>query len=166
MLFRSDSTTLLEQLTAFRQRREHFALVVDEYGALQGVVTLEDILEEIVGDIADEHDVAVAGVRPQADGSYVVDGAVRTNIPAALATWALLSAGLVVFVLPRAGQSLPAAALFGALFGFLVYGVYDATNMAVLRGWPLSVAVVDVCWGALLCGGCAAVLQALSRMLP
>lgn len=96
----------------------------------------------------------------------VVDGAVRTNIPAALATWALLSAGLVVFVLPRAGQSLPAAALFGALFGFLVYGVYDATNMAVLRGWPLSVAVVDVCWGALLCGGCAAVLQALSRMLP
>ncbi len=74
--FIPDSTTLLEQLTAFRQRREHFALVVDEYGALQGVVTLEDILEEIVGDIADEHDVAVAGVRPQADGSYVVDGAV------------------------------------------------------------------------------------------
>lgn len=96
----------------------------------------------------------------------VVDGAVRTNIPAALATWALLSAGLVVFVLPRAGQSLPSALLFGALFGFLVYGVYDATNMAVLRGWPLSVAVVDVCWGALLCGGCTAVLQALSRMLP
>ncbi|MEW5727340.1 MAG: HlyC/CorC family transporter [Pseudomonadota bacterium] len=74
--FIPDSTTLLEQLTAFRQRREHFALVVDEYGALQGVVTLEDILEEIVGDIADEHDVAVAGVRPQSDGSYVVDGSV------------------------------------------------------------------------------------------
>ncbi|HSV28249.1 MAG TPA: transporter associated domain-containing protein, partial [Candidatus Omnitrophota bacterium] len=74
--FIPDSTTLLEQLTAFRTRREHFALVVDEYGALQGVVTLEDILEEIVGDIADEHDVAVAGVRPQADGSYVVDGSV------------------------------------------------------------------------------------------
>ncbi|NLV41690.1 MAG: DUF2177 family protein [Candidatus Hydrogenedentes bacterium] len=96
----------------------------------------------------------------------VVDGAVRTNIPAALATWALLSAGLVVFVLPRAGQSLPAALLFGSLFGLLVYGVYDATNMAVLRGWPLSVAVVDVCWGTLLCGGCAAALHALSRLLP
>jgi len=74
--FIPDSTTLQEQLQAFRQRREHFALVVDEYGSLMGVVTLEDILEEIVGDIADEHDVAVAGVRPQSDGSYIVDGSV------------------------------------------------------------------------------------------
>lgn len=74
--FIPDSTTLLEQLQAFRTRREHFALVVDEYGALMGVVTLEDILEEIVGDISDEHDVAVAGVRPQPDGSFVVDGGV------------------------------------------------------------------------------------------
>ncbi|RAU21959.1 hypothetical protein CU669_09645 [Paramagnetospirillum kuznetsovii] len=74
--FIPDSTTLQEQLQAFRQRREHFALVVDEYGSLMGVVTLEDILEEIVGDIADEHDEAVAGVRPQSDGSYIVDGSV------------------------------------------------------------------------------------------
>ncbi|KIL99772.1 Co2 transporter containing CBS domains [Paramagnetospirillum magnetotacticum MS-1] len=74
--FIPDSTTLLEQLQAFRSRREHFALVVDEYGTLMGVVTLEDILEEIVGDIVDEHDVAVAGVRPQSDGSYIVDGSV------------------------------------------------------------------------------------------
>ncbi|CAA7622002.1 Mg2+ and Co2+ transporter CorB [Magnetospirillum sp. LM-5] len=74
--FIPDSTTLLEQLRAFRERREHFALVVDEYGALMGVVTLEDILEEIVGDITDEHDVAVAGVHPQEGGDYVVDGGV------------------------------------------------------------------------------------------
>ncbi|MBC7907353.1 MAG: HlyC/CorC family transporter [Rhodospirillaceae bacterium] len=74
--FIPDSTTLLEQLTAFRKRREHFALVVDEYGALMGIVTLEDILEEIVGDISDEHDIAVAGVRPQTNGSFVVDGTV------------------------------------------------------------------------------------------
>jgi Mg2+/Co2+ transporter CorB len=74
--FIPDSTTLQEQLQAFRQRREHFALVVDEYGSLMGVVTLEDILEEIVGDIADEHDVAVAGVRPQSDGTYIIDGSV------------------------------------------------------------------------------------------
>ncbi len=74
--FIPDTTTLLDQLRAFRARREHFALVVDEYGTLQGVVTLEDILEEIVGDITDEHDVPVAGVRPQPNGSYVVDGTV------------------------------------------------------------------------------------------
>ncbi|GAB3127707.1 HlyC/CorC family transporter [Novispirillum itersonii] len=74
--FVPDSTRLLDQLNAFRSRREHFALVIDEYGTLQGVVTLEDILEEIVGDITDEHDVTVSGVRPQPDGSYIIDGSV------------------------------------------------------------------------------------------
>lgn len=74
--FIPESTDLLDQLHAFRQRREHFSVVVDEYGALMGIVTLEDILEEIVGDISDEHDVTVRGVRPQADGSYIVDGSV------------------------------------------------------------------------------------------
>lgn len=74
--FIPESTDLLDQLHAFRARREHFSLVVDEYGALLGIVTLEDILEEIVGDITDEHDIAIRGVRPQEDGSYVVDGSV------------------------------------------------------------------------------------------
>jgi Mg2+/Co2+ transporter CorB len=74
--FIPESTDLLEQLAVFRTRREHFAMVVDEYGALQGIVTLEDILEEIVGEISDEHDITVKGVRPQADGSYIVDGSV------------------------------------------------------------------------------------------
>ena len=72
--FIPDSTSLLDQLLAFRERREHFAVVVDEYGALMGIVTLEDILEEIVGEIDDEHDAVVSGVRPQIDGSYIVDG--------------------------------------------------------------------------------------------
>jgi Mg2+/Co2+ transporter CorB len=73
--FVPDTTTLEEQLHAFRDRREHFALVVDEYGVLQGLVTLEDILEEIFGDIAEEHDQHIPeGIRPQADGSYNVDG--------------------------------------------------------------------------------------------
>ncbi len=74
--FIPETTTLLDQLRAFRARHEHFAVVVDEYGSLMGIVTLEDILEEIVGDITDEHDVAVAGVRPQPDGSFIVDGTV------------------------------------------------------------------------------------------
>ncbi|MCZ6763710.1 MAG: HlyC/CorC family transporter [Alphaproteobacteria bacterium] len=74
--FIPESTSLHNQLHAFRRRREHFAVVVDEYGALMGVVTLEDILEEIVGEIDDEHDLPVAGVRQERDGSFVIDGTV------------------------------------------------------------------------------------------
>lgn len=72
--FIPESTTLLDQLEAFRRRREHFAIVVDEYGAFLGIVTLEDILEEIVGDIAERHEFQVPGVRPAPDGSYIIDG--------------------------------------------------------------------------------------------
>ena len=74
--FIPDTTTLIQQLQAFRRRRTHIALVVDEYGALMGMVTLEDVLEEIVGDITDEHDIAYTGVRASPDGSYTVNGTV------------------------------------------------------------------------------------------
>lgn len=74
--FVPDATNLKDQLNAFLRRKVHFAVVVDEYGEVQGIVTLEDILEEIVGDISDEHDLEIQGVRQEADGSIVVDGAV------------------------------------------------------------------------------------------
>jgi Mg2+/Co2+ transporter CorB len=67
--FVPDLRPLSEQLAAFRRRKSPFALVVDEYGEVMGLVTLEDILEEIVGDISDEHEVVLSGVRPQPDGS-------------------------------------------------------------------------------------------------
>ncbi|GAA5539551.1 HlyC/CorC family transporter [Ochrobactrum soli] len=72
--FVPDTTTLQDQLNAFLRRKAHIAIVVDEYGDVQGLVTLEDILEEIVGDIADEHDIDMQGVRLQPDGSVIVDG--------------------------------------------------------------------------------------------
>jgi len=74
--FVPETTTLKEQLNAFLERKAHFALVVDEYGDIQGLVTLEDILEEIVGDIADEHDFEVPGVKTLADGSAQLEGTV------------------------------------------------------------------------------------------
>ncbi|MDJ0947939.1 MAG: HlyC/CorC family transporter [Alphaproteobacteria bacterium] len=112
--FVPESTSLLDQLHAFRERHEHFALVVDEYGALMGVVTLEDILEEIVGDIADETDVPVRGVRPQPDGSYIVDGWVTIRDLNRQYDWSLPDedavtvAGLVMHearTIPEVGQS-------------------------------------------------------------
>ena len=72
--FVPETTSLREQLSAFLAGRSHFALVVDEYGSLMGLVTLEDVLEEIVGDIRDEHDAITHGIRLQSNGSYLVNG--------------------------------------------------------------------------------------------
>jgi Mg2+/Co2+ transporter CorB len=109
-----DTMPLAEQLKAFRYRKTPFALVVDEYGELEGLVTLQDIVAEIVGDITDEHDIAVPGVRPLPDGSVNVDGAVPVrdlnramdwNIPDDEAT---TIAGVVIHEarsIPEPGQS-------------------------------------------------------------
>ena len=112
--FVPDTTPLGEQLKAFRRRKTPFALVVDEYGEVMGLVTLEDILEEIVGDIEDEHDVAVPGVTPQLDGSVNVDGGVPIRDLNRAMDWSLPDqeattiAGLVIHEarsIPEAGQS-------------------------------------------------------------
>jgi CBS domain containing-hemolysin-like protein len=112
--FVPDTTTLTDQLNAFLKRKAHFALVVDEYGDVQGLVTLEDIIEEIVGDIADEHDVEIQGVRPQPDGSVNVDGSVAIRDINRAMSWdlpdeeATTVAGLVIHearIIPEAGQA-------------------------------------------------------------
>ena len=112
--FIPDTTKVKDQLNAFLKRRNHFALIVDEYGALMGLVTLEDILEEIVGDISDEHDFAVEGVRVQPDGSVHVDGSVTIRDLNRAMEWDLPDdewvtvAGLVIHeaqTIPDAGQT-------------------------------------------------------------
>ncbi|MEH0075683.1 HlyC/CorC family transporter [Pannonibacter sp. Pt2] len=87
--FVPDTTSLQDQLNAFLKRKSHFAFVIDEYGEVMGIVTLEDIIEEIVGEIADEHDVELSGVRPQADGSVIVDGSVPIRDLNRANDWAL-----------------------------------------------------------------------------
>ncbi|MEN0078320.1 MAG: HlyC/CorC family transporter, partial [Pseudomonadota bacterium] len=111
--FIPETTSVQDQLDQFLSKRNHFSLVVDEYGALQGLVTLEDILEEIVGDIRDEHDATVQGVRPQPDGSVNVDGWVPIRDLNRARGWelpdegAVTVAGLVIHgaqTIPEPGQ--------------------------------------------------------------
>ncbi len=111
--FVPDTRPLNEQLTAFLRRKTHFAIVVDEYGEVQGLITLEDIIEEIVGDIKDEFDAVATGVRKQADGSYNIEGAVPLRDLNRSFDWQLPDeeattvAGLVIHearMIPDAGQ--------------------------------------------------------------
>jgi Mg2+/Co2+ transporter CorB len=115
--FIPETTSLKDQLAAFLKRHTHFALVVDEYGALQGLVTLEDILEEIVGEIEDEHDVVLPGVKPAADGSVTVEGSVTIRDLNRAMNWdlpdeeAVTVAGLLIHEtrrIPEAGQTFTA----------------------------------------------------------
>lgn len=113
--FVPEATTLYDQLQAFKARKEHFAVVVDEYGSYMGIVTLEDILEEIVGEIDDEHDETVVGVRKQTNGTYLIDGDVTIRDLRREFDWNLPDdgdystlAGLIIHeaqTVPEAGQS-------------------------------------------------------------
>ena len=111
--FAPETTLLLDQLEIFKTRREHFAVVVDEYGDFRGIVTLEDILEEIVGEIDDETDISVKGVKTQPDGSFIIDGSVTIRDLNRSLSWNLPDqnantiAGLVLYeskTIPEPGQ--------------------------------------------------------------
>ncbi len=112
--FVPETTSAVKQLRAFQQKREHFALVVDEYGSLMGVVSLEDILEEIVGDIQDEYDEELEGVNRAKDGSAIVRGDVAIRDLNRAMDWKLPDdegpvtiAGLVIHesqTIPNTGQ--------------------------------------------------------------
>jgi Mg2+/Co2+ transporter CorB len=109
-----DTRQISDQLNAFLRRKTHFALVVDEYGEVMGLITLEDILEEIVGDIVDEHDAMASGVRRHPDGSFTIDGTAPIRDLNRALDWELPDdeattlAGLVVHearMIPNPGQA-------------------------------------------------------------
>lgn len=112
--FVPETTSVVRQLRAFQSKREHFALVVDEYGALMGVLTLEDILEEIVGDIQDEYDEDIAGMTRLKDGSITAAGDLHIRDVNRAMDWSLPDeeavtiAGLVIHesrTIPEVGQT-------------------------------------------------------------
>jgi Mg2+/Co2+ transporter CorB len=111
--FVPDSTSVKDQLNQFLKKKAQLALVVDEYGEVQGLITLEDILEEIVGQITDEHDTQESHIRPQADGTVNVDGIVAIRDLNRQMDWdlpdeeATTIAGLVIHeaqTIPEPGQ--------------------------------------------------------------
>ncbi|MEJ6394692.1 HlyC/CorC family transporter [Gymnodinialimonas sp. 2305UL16-5] len=119
--FVPETTTLDDQMRQFLRRHTHFALVVDEYGALRGLITLEDILEEIVGEITDEFDVEDAQVlRPDGAGNYLIDGGMTIRDLNRAADWALPDeeantvAGLVI----HEAQTIPVPGQCFAFHGF------------------------------------------------
>jgi Mg2+/Co2+ transporter CorB len=139
--FVPDVRPLSEQLKAFRRRKTPFALVVDEYGEVMGLVTLEDILEEIVGDITDEHDVVVPGVRPQPDGSVNVDGGVPIRDLNRAMEWSLPDdeattvAGLVI----HEARSIPEPGQVFTFHGFRFRVLRrDRNRITALRLTPLQ----------------------------
>ena len=101
--FVPDTTSMKDQLAAFLRRNTHFAVVVDEYGEVQGMITMQDILEEVLGDISDDHQPDLSGVRKEADGSIVVDGSVSIRDLNRAMGWSLPDedattiAGLVIY---------------------------------------------------------------------
>ena len=92
----------------------------------------------------------------------LADGGIAPNWPAALVVYALLGTGIALFVIPRAA-TVSLAALYGALFGLVVYGVYDLTNYSTLRQWPFVLTLADVAWGTAATAACSAIVRITVR---
>jgi uncharacterized membrane protein len=92
----------------------------------------------------------------------LADGGIAPNWPAAFVVYILLGTGIALFVIPRA-PTVSLAAAYGALFGLVVYGVYDFTNYSTLRQWPFALTLADVAWGTVASAACAAVVRSLAR---
>ena len=90
------------------------------------------------------------------------DGGIAPNWPAAFVVYAMLGLGIAAFVMPRA-ETVSAAAAYGALFGLVVYGVYDFTNYSTLRQWPFALTLADVAWGAVASAAAASVVRFVAR---
>ncbi|MBT4541320.1 DUF2177 family protein [Candidatus Woesearchaeota archaeon] len=99
--------------------------------------------------------------------AFRADGSMQVNIVAALCVWAVMVIGLLIFVLPRlslqgwGGDAL----LYGALFGFVSYAIYDLTNFATLNNWPAKLVVLDVAWGTFVCALTSFVMNHLAKWL-
>ena len=78
-LYTTGSTQISQLLRTLREQHHHMAVVVDEYGGTEGIITLEDILEELVGEIWDEHDEVTEDFRKQSDGSWLVSGSASVD---------------------------------------------------------------------------------------
>lgn len=148
--FVPDTRPLEDQLNAFLRRKTHFAIVVDEYGEVQGLITLEDIIEEIVGDIKDEFDAVATGVRKTRDGAFVIDGSVPLRDLNRAFDWRLPDdeattlAGLVIHearMIPDAGQ---AFSFHGFKFEVLKKRRQQITSIKVM---PVSAPETDAASG-------------------
>ncbi len=132
--FVPETTNLRDQLLAFRSKRQHIALVVDEYGAWQGIVTLEDIIEEIVGDINDEHDETASGIQKIAADAYFVAGYVTVRDLNRQLDWKLpdgdasTAAGLLI----HGAETIPAIGEHFNLHGFR-FTVIDKAATQITR---------------------------------
>jgi Mg2+/Co2+ transporter CorB len=142
--FVPDTTGVKDQLNAFLKRKSQLAMVVDEYGEVQGLITLEDILEEIVGQIADEHDGQDQAIRPQPDGSVNVDGGVAVRDLNRQMNWDLPDdeATTIAGVVIHEAQTIPDPGQAFTFYGYRFEVLRRSRNkISALRIKPVSATV-------------------------